>query len=419
MSASAFLSDVRLVIQSMLLIAFYGMSVFYAYQKKKKRCRWEPLYIAAVGGFVNTLTLIAGEMEPLSFYVEGVPKKAPWLRYASWMMTCPVLLVQLNNLAGQDVQNLERAATFILELNLMVILGATSAFSKDSTSLVFFMLSWVVCFAIFIQAWGVFKEAFATLPPKAKPFLYGMMFSFYFGWTGFGVLFAAGPEGWGPAKGTVIHELVVIATIVVDFTAKIVYGFIGWHLRWRVLRGDDGKVHRGDKAGPEGGKQGQLRGRVSTTGGRAAPPPLSRNVLLCASHDDYVAVVLRTKLAGNSLQVTVCSTTAAMADVLSKEGDSYAFAIVSLPMLRFCNGDIAQHPKLSARSPTKMLPLVTYTQHINDADFAFIRQLEIDDFIDAPFFDEDISETVQNAMSYARQLRLQLASTSEVHLSLP
>jgi hypothetical protein len=47
---------------------------------------------------------------------------------------------------------------------------------------------------------------FARPYPKAKGHLSGMMFCFYVGWAGFGILFAAGPEGWGPTD-TVISEV--------------------------------------------------------------------------------------------------------------------------------------------------------------------------------------------------------------------
>ena len=69
-TAAEFLKDVRLIVQTLLLLSFYAATAFYAYQKKKKRCKWEPLYIAAVGGFVNTLSFIAGDIEPLRW---GLP----------------------------------------------------------------------------------------------------------------------------------------------------------------------------------------------------------------------------------------------------------------------------------------------------------------------------------------------------------
>ena len=141
------------------------------------------------------------------------------------------------------------------------------------------MLSWLVCFTIFVQAWTIFNEAFASLPAKARGHLNAMMFCFYFGWAGFGILFAAGPEGWGP-KDTILAEIVVIALVIVDFVAKICFGFIGWHLRWRVLRGEDGKVLRAGKKDGAGNE-------MKTMGG--APRGLSREVLLCSSHDDYVS----------------------------------------------------------------------------------------------------------------------------------
>jgi hypothetical protein len=78
---------------------------------------------------------------------------------ASWLTTCPVLLIHLNNIAGEEVQNVERASMLVIELNLMVLLGATSSFSKGGAALVFFMLAWLVCFTIFVQAYTIFNEA--------------------------------------------------------------------------------------------------------------------------------------------------------------------------------------------------------------------------------------------------------------------
>lgn len=65
MSAYEIVKDIRLVIQTILLLAFYVMTGFYLYQKKKKRARWEVLYIATVAGVANTIGLAAGHLEPL------------------------------------------------------------------------------------------------------------------------------------------------------------------------------------------------------------------------------------------------------------------------------------------------------------------------------------------------------------------
>ena len=328
---------------------------------------------------------------------------------SSWMFTCPVLLIHLNNLAGQEKQNTERASMLVLELNMMVILGVSSSACEGSLSVVFFMLGWLVMCIIFVQAYHIFNEAFASLPSKAKFNLYAMMFCFYFGWTGFGVFYALGPEAWGPEEN-IGAELVTISMVIIDFIAKIVFGYVGWHLRWRVLRGEDGKVLRA-------GKQDSTGNELKAMGG-GARGAMSREILLCSAHDDYVSVVLRTKLAAFGMQVHSMSNTEDIMEMLDKSSDRFAFVVVSLPLLRFCNGEIAHHASVSARSPRKTLPLVTYTQQINDDDFAFIRSLEVDDFIDAPFFDEDINETVQDAMSYARQLRLQVAGAGQISLSV-
>ena len=52
------------------------------------------------------------------------------------MTTCPVLLIHLNNMAGEEVQNVERASMLVIELNLMVLLGATSSFTDGGGALV-------------------------------------------------------------------------------------------------------------------------------------------------------------------------------------------------------------------------------------------------------------------------------------------
>jgi len=255
------------------------------------------------------------------------------------------------------------------------------------------MLSCLVCFTMFVQAWSIFNEAFASLPNRARAHLYGIMFCFYSGWTAFGLLFTLGPEGWGTATGIQV-EIVAIGHILADFIAKLVYGFLGWHLRWRVLRGMDGKRLKEEEAS-----------KYVVNWGARATSSGARQVLMCCAHNDYTSVVLKTKINAYSLQVHTVHTVDQLAAVLDSEPHLWAFVVISLPYLRQCNGDIANHPRLYARSPLKMLPLITYTNQIGEEDFMFIRGLEVDDFIDAPFFDEDVGESVQNALSYARQLR--------------
>lgn len=59
------IKSIRLVVQVILLMTFYFMTFFYVYQRKRKRARWEVLYIAFTAGMANTLGLAAGDEKPL------------------------------------------------------------------------------------------------------------------------------------------------------------------------------------------------------------------------------------------------------------------------------------------------------------------------------------------------------------------
>ena len=68
-----------------------------------------------------------------------------------WCITCPVLLVHLSNLAGEDTYNVGRAMRLIIELNLMVLLGATASFATGWDSVAYYVASFIVCLVLFVQ----------------------------------------------------------------------------------------------------------------------------------------------------------------------------------------------------------------------------------------------------------------------------
>jgi bacteriorhodopsin len=173
-----------------------------------------------------------------------------------------------------------------------VLLGATASFATGWDSVAYYTASFIVCMVLFVQAWYIFQEAIVRLPQKASPYILGMMLCFYLGWAGFGIIFAFGAEGWGPkgnsANARDNEDIVGILHSLCDILSKLAYGFLGWYLRWHVLRGKDGRraapTNEGGK--PEGPPPYSAMGikherrRAARAAGAAGAGRIQRTVLL-------------------------------------------------------------------------------------------------------------------------------------------
>ena len=57
--------------------------------------KWEVVYVAALGATVALAKVCAGDLPQVTFTLAENGRSVPWLRYAGWLITCPVLLIHL------------------------------------------------------------------------------------------------------------------------------------------------------------------------------------------------------------------------------------------------------------------------------------------------------------------------------------
>lgn len=224
------------------------------WQVYKKECGWEVIYIALVE-FIKYLLEIMWEYEsPATLYVcskpydeiyingtsynddisercEGSVLEAPWLRYAEWLITCPVILIALSNLSGLKDDYNFRTMKLLSSDQGTIVMGVTAAYSTGGVKGAFFTAG--VCYGMttFYTAFLVYAEAYENVPAgKCKQLVSQMAYMFYVSWLMFPTLFLLGPEG----AGHLTNYGSVIAHTFADLLSKNLWGFWSLFLRQAV-----------------------------------------------------------------------------------------------------------------------------------------------------------------------------------------
>lgn len=224
------------------------------WQVYKKECGWEVIYIALVE-FIKYLLEIMWEYDsPATLYVcskpydeiyingtsynddiskrcEGAVLQAPWLRYAEWLITCPVILIALSNLSGLKDDYNFRTMKLLSSDQGTIVMGVTAAYSTGGVKGAFFTAG--VCYGMttFYTAFLVYAEAYENVPVgKCKQLVSQMAYMFYVSWLMFPTLFLLGPEG----AGHLSNYGSVIAHTFADLLSKNLWGFWSLFLRQAV-----------------------------------------------------------------------------------------------------------------------------------------------------------------------------------------
>lgn len=220
----------------------------------KKQCGWEVIYIAMVE-FVKYLLEIMWEFEsPATLYVcdkpydeiytngtkynddissicQGSVVVAPWLRYAEWLLTCPVILIALSNLTGLKDDYNFRTMKLLTSDQGTIIMGVTAAYSTGGVKGAFFTLGVIYGMTTFYTAFLVYAEAYENVPAgKCKMIVTQMAYMFFFSWIMFPILFLLGPEGAGhlsPSGSVIAHTFA-------DLFSKNLWGLYSVYLRIQV-----------------------------------------------------------------------------------------------------------------------------------------------------------------------------------------
>lgn len=359
---------------------------FFAYQRlAKRRCKFEVLFVTFVGGFSDLMKVTISKEEPASFNVSATDRVVMWSRWAGWLSTCPVLLIHLSNLAGKEVFNARRMMKMLIAFQMMIVCGMTASMITTDWKYAFYLGGISMISIIFKFAAEIFREAIATMPERAKNHLIRMAVVFFGSWSGFGFFFLLGPE----LSGMITKEAMLTGFAICDNFSKNVYAWHGWFLRWNILRKHDNPEEFIEED-TEQVKEGY-------------------RVLLVES-DSMFLYYFENILQHHNCKIDVASSTDVMMKKLeaSVEVDhEYDILLVSFNMAKM-NGF---HLVKQVRSIAFMIPVIAYGRDIKQSDMQSRNVNGIDDYIKAPFADEEISTKM---VRWSRRMSVDVNALSRV-----
>nr|7C86_A Chain A, Sensory opsin A,Channelrhodopsin (ChR) chimera between ChR1 & ChR2 [Chlamydomonas reinhardtii]7E6X_A Chain A, Archaeal-type opsin 1,Archaeal-type opsin 2 [Chlamydomonas reinhardtii]7E6Y_A Chain A, Archaeal-type opsin 1,Archaeal-type opsin 2 [Chlamydomonas reinhardtii]7E6Z_A Chain A, Archaeal-type opsin 1,Archaeal-type opsin 2 [Chlamydomonas reinhardtii]7E70_A Chain A, Archaeal-type opsin 1,Archaeal-type opsin 2 [Chlamydomonas reinhardtii]7E71_A Chain A, Archaeal-type opsin 1,Archae len=201
--------------------------MFYGYQTWKSTCGWEEIYVATIEMIKFIIEYFHEFDEPAVIYSSN-GNKTVWLRYAEWLLTCPVILIHLSNLTGLANDYNKRTMGLLVSDIGTIVWGTTAALSKGYVRVIFFLMG--LCYGIytFFNAAKVYIEAYHTVPKgRCRQVVTGMAWLFFVSWGMFPILFILGPEGFGVLS---VYGSTVGHTII-DLMSKNCWGLLGHYLR--------------------------------------------------------------------------------------------------------------------------------------------------------------------------------------------
>eukprot|EP00238_Polyblepharides_amylifera_P001008 CAMPEP_0196570746 /NCGR_PEP_ID=MMETSP1081-20130531/901_1 /TAXON_ID=36882 /ORGANISM="Pyramimonas amylifera, Strain CCMP720" /LENGTH=589 /DNA_ID=CAMNT_0041887361 /DNA_START=224 /DNA_END=1993 /DNA_ORIENTATION=+ len=214
----------------------FGMSLislpWYSLQVHRKQCGWEVVYVAILETINYILIIVWGNNATFSWdlNVRGEVINAQFLRYAEWLITCPVLLIALSNLTGLKDDYNWRTMKLMSADQGTIICGASAAMTTGGSKIILFTVAVIYGLITFYTALEVYIEAFANVPPVAKKTVSTMTYMFFASWGCFPLFFLMGPEGFGHVNGswsTILHS-------GADLFSKNLWGIYAWYLRIQV-----------------------------------------------------------------------------------------------------------------------------------------------------------------------------------------
>ena len=153
-----------------------------------------------------------------------------WARYADWLFTTPLLLLDIGLLAGAS--NRDIGALVGLD-GFMIVTGLGATLMKDGIArYAFWTISTIAMVLLLYYLFAVFSEAASDLSEEARSTFNVLRNVILVTWTLYPILWIVGSEGAG-LVGLYTETLLFM---VLDVTAKVGFGFI--LLQSRAISGE-------------------------------------------------------------------------------------------------------------------------------------------------------------------------------------
>ncbi|KAJ9529751.1 hypothetical protein QJQ45_014527 [Haematococcus lacustris] len=208
-----------------------GALIFYGVAAWRSTCGWEEVYVCVIE-LCHVLIAIFHEIESPSTLYLSTGNQVLWLRYAEWLLSCPVILIHLSNLTGMKDDYSKRTMGLLISDIGTIVFGTTAAMSPPGyLKIIFWFCGLCYGMITFYLAAKVYIEAYHTVPKGiCRKIVRAMAWDYFGSWCMFPILFVLGPEGFGhiSAYGS------VIAHQVLDITSKNLWSLMGHMLRVKI-----------------------------------------------------------------------------------------------------------------------------------------------------------------------------------------
>jgi len=212
---------------------------FYLFQFSNGRCNAHPIYVQSVTLIVYALAAF-GDTNYLFTTIENSQGEKVQLalgRYLFWIMTCPVIISNVNtllNIFTPDDIDLPKITFMMCKDIILMCFGILGAVQTSES------LKWTfIVFSFLVGGWllrDIFrtmfrKKSFFTPYERCWEWIILVMTVFLFSWGVFPVLYMIGP----PALNLTSPEADKIGHACGDLFAKNFFGFTCWYVRYVVL----------------------------------------------------------------------------------------------------------------------------------------------------------------------------------------
>ena len=393
-------SNVALALEWIDLLSGFLLFLFFVYQKKMKgRCKFEVLYVTGVGTFTDWVKIYMVDYSPATFTIKETGVIVNWSRWVGWLITCPVILIHLSNLAGREVFDIQRLMNMFIAFQIMCISGATASMIHTDIKYLFAFFSWMSLCVIFKHSQDIFKEAILTMPDKAKPYILRLAFIFVSTWSLFGVFFCMSSE----LSNIIDMSVARSAYAILDIFSKSGYAYTGWYIRWNILR----KIEKPDEFIDE------IKDKDSE----------NKYKILLIEDDDIFAYFFHNILSQQKCQVDIVKSIKTATQKISNEflyNQQYDMIITSYELVKYNNYENMKELRKSAY----MLPIIAYGRTISTEDVNNRSLTGIDDFIVAPFPEKDINNKLlkwsrRMSVAFTKNCNLQVNNNIPTIPSLP
>lgn len=368
-----------------LLLSIF-LFIFFCYQKiVKRRCKFEVLYVTGVGSLTDLVKLTITNELPASYVIENNGVSFNWSQFFGWMITCPVLLIHLSNLAGKDVFDVRRMMKILVIYQILMVSGATASMCDNGVKWLFFGVSVICLLNIYRYAHSIFQEAKEVMPHRANVVINWISFIFYVSWSGFGVSWFFSPNGVDVFSDYTTKALFAFF----DIMSKNVYSMLGWYLRWYIIRKFDNPEEFVEQLSEEDDKK--------------------INILLVEDNPIY-SHYFNNILVQHGCVVDVSKNLDELIFMTSNTETQYDIIFMNKTMAI----ESSYKMMFEIRKRMFMLPVIVYGRDITEYDMMNRNNTGIDDFLIAPFPDDMLKKKL---LQWSRRASVNPLLTNTNHIS--